>query len=63
VATRKVTKPEAAEPAPKKKPLVRRRKKVTHEMIQERAYLIALSDTGASPVDNWLTAERELLGV
>jgi Protein of unknown function (DUF2934) len=63
VATRKVMKPEAATPAAKKKPIVRRRKKVTHEMIQERAYLIALSDTGGSPLDNWLTAERELLGV
>jgi hypothetical protein len=57
--TRKSTK---AEPAAKK-PLVRRRKKVTHEMIEERAYLIAISAPGGSPEEHWLAAERELLAV
>jgi homoserine kinase len=46
-----------------RKPTVRRRKKVTHEMIQERAYHIAISGSGGSPLDHWLTAEHELLGV
>jgi hypothetical protein len=44
-----------------KKPAVRRRRKVTQEMIEERAYFIALSGMHGSPVDHWLTAERELL--
>jgi hypothetical protein len=43
-----------------KKTVVRRRRKVTEEMIRERAYFISMSD-GGSPVDHWLTAERELL--
>jgi hypothetical protein len=63
VPARKSTKSAvAAEPAAKK-PLVRRRKKVSHEMIQERAYHIAVSGSGGSPLDHWLIAERELLGV
>ena len=58
-ATKKTTKAAA-----EKKPIVRRRTKttVTHEMIQERAYHLALAGEG-SPLDHWLTAERELLGV
>lgn len=51
-----------AQPAAKQ-PTVRRRKKVTHEMIQERAYHIAIAGEGGSPLDHWLAAERELLGV
>jgi hypothetical protein len=53
-----------AKAAAEKKPIVRRRKKatVTHEMIQERAYHLALAGEG-SPLDHWLAAERELLGV
>jgi hypothetical protein len=39
-----------------------RRTKVTHKLIETRAYLISLGDTAASADDNWLTAERELLG-
>jgi hypothetical protein len=49
----------AAEEAPKK-PVTRRRRKVTHEMIENRAYMISLTDGAGSPVDNWLAAEREL---
>jgi hypothetical protein len=44
-----------------RKPSVRRRRKVTHEMIRERAYHLAISGSGGSPLDHWLTAERELL--
>jgi hypothetical protein len=45
-----------------KKTVTRRRKKVTPEMIEERAYMISLGETAGSPLDNWLAAERELLG-
>ena len=48
----------AAAAAPKK-PAARRRKKVTHEMIEFRAYMLSLQSPG-SPLENWLTAEREL---
>jgi Protein of unknown function (DUF2934) len=48
----------AAEPAKKAAP--RRRKKVTHEMIETRAYHLSLEQGGA-PDDNWYAAERELL--
>jgi hypothetical protein len=51
-----------AEPAKKTTTVRRRRPKVTHEMIEERAYLIATSGTGGSQLDHWLTAERELVG-
>jgi hypothetical protein len=57
-ATRKAK--AAAEPTMAKKPIVRRRKKVTHEMIEERAYHIAIAGDGGSPMDHWLAAEREL---
>jgi hypothetical protein len=36
------------------------RKEITHEMIAERAYYIAMSGQGGSELDNWLRAEREL---
>jgi hypothetical protein len=47
-----------AEPAKKAAP--RRRRKVTHEMIETRAYHISLTEHSGSPDDNWLAAEREL---
>ncbi len=50
-----------AEPAKKAAPR-RRRTKVTHEMIEARAYHISLGEHAGSPDENWLTAERELLG-
>lgn len=33
---------------------------LTHAQIAERAYLISLSGTGGSELDNWLRAEAEL---
>ena len=39
-----------------------RRPKITHEMIAARAYLISLGERAGTEVENWLTAERELLG-
>ena len=45
-----------------KKTVSRRRKKVTHEMIEFRAYMISLTERAGSPLENWLAAERELLG-
>jgi len=50
----------AAEAETAKKPVTRRRRKVTHEMIETRAYMISLTDEAGSPIDNWLTAEAEL---
>ncbi|HEV8098426.1 MAG TPA: DUF2934 domain-containing protein [Gaiellaceae bacterium] len=44
---------------PAKKPIVRRRRTVTEEMVRERAYFISISE-GGSPVEHWLAAEREL---
>jgi hypothetical protein len=46
-----------------KKTVTRRRRKVTHDMIEQRAYMISVSDPHRSPVDNWLAAERELHGL
>jgi hypothetical protein len=46
--------------APAKKTVTRRRRKVTHEMIEHRAYEISLGEGAGSPFDNWLVAEREL---
>jgi hypothetical protein len=45
-----------------KKAAPRRRRKVTHEMIETRAYHISQSDYCGSPEENWFAAERELLG-
>jgi hypothetical protein len=50
------------EEAPKKTVVRRRRPKVTQEMIRERAYMIAISGHGGSPLDHWVAAERELVG-
>jgi len=50
----------AAAPALAKKTIVRRRKRVTEEMIRERAYFISIGN-GGSPVEHWLAAERELV--
>jgi hypothetical protein len=47
---------------PAKKSAVRRKPKVTDEMIRERAYLISISDPDGSELDHWLAAERELVG-
>jgi hypothetical protein len=58
-ATKKSPAAAAADTA--KRPVTRRRRKVTHEMIETRAYMISLTDQAGSPVDNWLAAERELL--
>jgi hypothetical protein len=43
-----------------KKTFVRRRRKVTEEMIRERAYFNSMEAYG-SPLEHWLAAERELL--
>ena len=50
----------AAAETPAKKTIVRRRRKVTEEMIRERAYINSMNESG-SPIDHWLAAERELL--
>ena len=46
-------------PLPKPQP----RKEITHEMIAQRAYFIAMSGTGGSEFDNWIRAERELRSI
>ena len=60
MAARKTT-TKAAEETPKKT-IRRRRPKITHEMIQERAYFLATNGESGSQLDHWLTAERELVG-
>jgi len=50
----------AGEPAAKRT-IVRRRRKVTEEMIRERAYFLSMNG-GGSAMEHWLTAERELVG-
>ncbi len=45
-------------PLPKPQP----KKEITHEMIAQRAYFIAISGTGGSEFDNWVRAEHELRG-
>lgn len=36
---------------------------VDHEKVRLRAFEISTRDSGGSPLDHWLQAERELLGV
>jgi hypothetical protein len=62
--TRKTETKKPATPAaqPVKKTIGRRRPKVTHEMIEHRAYLISQSEHAGSPFENWISAERELSG-
>ena len=56
MATRKA---EATDSKPKKT-TIRRSRKITEEMIRDRAYYISLYESG-SPLEHWLAAERELL--
>jgi len=48
-----------ASTAAAKKPIVRRRRKVTEEMIREHAYFRSMATSG-TPLEHWLAAEREL---
>jgi hypothetical protein len=50
----------AAKTTPARKPRTRVRK-VTPDEVALRAYLMSLSEPGASPEENWLRAEQELL--
>ena len=43
-------------------PTIALEKVVPFEAIQQRAFDISRSSSGASPIDNWLHAEQELLG-
>jgi hypothetical protein len=61
MAPRKSAAVAASAEAPKKT-AARRRRKVTHEMIEVRAYLISQSEHAGTPLENWLAAERELAG-
>jgi hypothetical protein len=51
--------------APARKPATtttrKRKPKVSHEQIAERAYFIA-QERGGSELENWLLAEHELVG-
>lgn len=49
-----IPKPQAS-PAPKKI--------ITHEMIAKRAYEISQSPQAGSDFDNWIRAEKELMGL
>ena len=55
MAVRKI----ASTAAVAKKPAVRRRRKVTEEMIRDHAYFRSMTTSG-SPLEHWLAAEREL---
>jgi hypothetical protein len=48
--------------SPAAKGVVQKRE-VTREMISKRAHEIAHSGHGGSDLDNWLRAERELMGL
>jgi hypothetical protein len=57
-------KTEVEKKAPARKPAAtgrRRRSKVTHEQIAERAYFIS-RERGGGDLENWFLAERELTG-
>lgn len=45
-----------------KVPTTPAKREISQEMIARRAYEISQSGTGGSELDNWLRAERELLG-
>jgi hypothetical protein len=53
--TRRVVKPSSRRRAAAPEP-------VTHEQIALRAYELHLHGAGADPMENWLRAERELVG-
>jgi hypothetical protein len=53
--TRRVVKPTARKRAAAPEP-------VTHDQIALRAYELHMLGVGADPMENWLRAERELVG-
>jgi hypothetical protein len=65
LATRKNAEKKTAEKkAPARKPAIvsrKRKPKVSHEQIAERAYFISI-ERGGSELENWLLAEHELVG-
>jgi hypothetical protein len=60
----KRTEPKTSKAPAAKKPTIRRKRvpKVTYEDIATRAYYLHL-EGGHDPLDNWVRAERELVGV
>jgi hypothetical protein len=65
LATRKTAEKRTTEKkAPARKPAIvsrKRKPKVSHEQIAERAYFISM-ERGGSDLENWLLAEHELVG-
>jgi hypothetical protein len=65
LATRKTAEKRTTEKkAPARKPAIvsrKRKPKVSHEQIAERAYFISI-ERGGSDLENWLLAEHELVG-
>ena len=61
-ATASAAAKKSSDAAAETKKATSRRPKITHEMIAARAYLISLSEHAGTEVENWLSAERELLG-
>ena len=57
-----VSSPVRNSPLPKAVSPAIRKMELTHDQIARRAYEIHLSGSGGSETDNWLRAERELLG-
>lgn len=60
----KRTEPKTSKAPAARKPAIRRKRQpaITHDDIATRAYFIHL-EGGHDPFDNWIRAERELVGV
>jgi hypothetical protein len=65
LATRKSAEKTTEKKAPARKPAIvsrKRKPKVSHEQIAERAYFISQERGGGNDLENWLLAEHELVG-
>ena len=65
MATRKSAEKTTEKKAPARKPATvsrKRKPKVSHEQIAERAYFISKERGGGNELENWLLAEHELVG-
>lgn len=61
VATKKTTTKTKAVETQATPKVASKQKKVTHEMIRQRAYEIYLKTGNSNEHDNWVQAEKELL--
>jgi hypothetical protein len=64
LATRKQAEKTTEKKAPARRPAIvsrKRKPKISHEQIAERAYFIS-QERGGNDLENWLLAEHELVG-